>query len=278
MVILYHLDSHLYHTQNPSLLPDLILTGRIHLMTTPLLNSILASLLISCLSFLGLVLVFVNQKLVKRFTPLLVSFAIGSLLGDAFIHLIPESFASISPRHLASWLILLGIILFFILEKFLLWHHCHDIDCHQDSRHIVTLSLVGDTVHNFIDGALIAASFNISYTVGFTTALAVILHEIPQEIGDFGILIHHGVSVKKTVLYNFISSLGSLLGVILIYILDIDFSLSLIPITAGGFIYLAIADLMPQLHRHHSKISSSLLQFLFLIFGIGLMSLLLFLD
>jgi len=277
MVILYHLDSHLYHTQNPSLLPDLILIGKIHLMT-PLANSIIASLLISSLSFLGLVLIFVNQKSVKRFTPLLVSFAIGSLLGDAFIHLIPESFASIFPRHLASWLILLGIILFFILEKFLLWHHCHDIDCHQNSKHIVTISLVGDTVHNFIDGALIAASFNISYSVGFTTALAVILHEIPQEIGDFGILIHHGVSIKKTVLYNFISSLGSLVGIILIYALDIDFSLSLIPITAGGFIYLAIADLMPQLHHHDSKIFHSLLQFIFLIFGVGLMSLLLFLD
>jgi len=276
-VILYHLDSHLYHTQNPSLLPDLILIGKIHLMT-PLANSIIASLLISSLSFLGLVLIFVNQKSVKRFTPLLVSFAIGSLLGDAFIHLIPEAFDFISPTSLASWLILLGIILFFVLERFLLWHHCHDIDCHQNSKHVVTLSLVGDTVHNFIDGALIAASFNLSHLVGLSTTLAVIFHEIPQEIGDFGIMIHHGVSVKKAVFYNFISSLASLLGVILIYTLGVDFSHFLIPITAGGFIYLAIADLMPHLHQSSSKFSKSLFQFIFLILGIILMSLLLFLE
>lgn len=245
---------------------------------SPLINSIIATLLISCLSFLGLILVFVNQNFIKRTTSLLVSFAIGSLLGDAFIHLIPEAFDSISPTSLASWLILLGIILFFVLERFLLWHHCHNIDCHQNSKHIVTLSLVGDTIHNFIDGALIAASFNLSYLIGLTTSLAVIFHEIPQEIGDFGIMIHHGISVKKTVLYNFISSLTSLLGVILIYTLGFDFSHFFIPITAGGFIYLAIADLMPHLHQSSSRFSKSLLQFIFLIFGIVLMSLLLFLE
>lgn len=245
---------------------------------SPFILSLLSTLIVSLLSLIGLSLVFINQKTIQKITLFLVSFAVGGLLGDAFIHLIPESFEFFPSKSTSSLLILFGIILFFILEKILRWHHCHEIDCHQEEKHVITLNLVGDSVHNFIDGALIAASYQISTFVGLTTTLAVILHEIPQEIGDFGILIHHGVSVKKTVLYNFISSLGSLLGVILIYILDIDFSLSLIPITAGGFIYLAIADLMPQLHRHHSKISSSLLQFLFLIFGIGLMSLLLFLD
>ncbi len=241
-----------------------------------LTSSILASFLISSLSFLGLILIFVNQKLIKRLTPLLVSFAIGSLLGDAFIHLIPESFTSLSLGYSSSWLILLGILLFFILEKFLLWHHCHEIDCHQDSKHIVTLSLAGDTVHNFIDGALIAASFNINHLVGVTTTLAVILHEIPQEIGDFGILVHHGISIKKAVFYNFISSLASLLGVFLVYFLNLNFSFALIPVTAGGFIYLAIADLMPELHRHQPKFSQSLLQLIFITLGIILMSLLIF--
>jgi zinc and cadmium transporter len=243
----------------------------------PFYYSLIASFIISSISLIGLLLLFIKKNILRKITLFLVSFAVGALLGDAFIHLIPESFESnfiFSP----SLLILIGILLFFVLEKFLLWHHCHEIDCHQDSKHIITLNLVGDTVHNFIDGALIAASFNISFLVGFTTTVAVLLHEIPQEIGDFGIMIHHGLSISKTVFYNFISALASILGVAFIFLLKLDFSTYLIPITAGGFIYLAVADLIPELHRHDSKISTSLIQLICILFGIGLMYGLLFLE
>ena len=172
----------------------------------------------------------------------------------------------------------MGIILFFVLEKFFLWHHCHDIDCHQNSKHIVTLSLIGDTIHNFIDGALIAASFNLNHLIGFSTALAVIFHEIPQEIGDFGILIHHGISLKKTVIYNFVTALTSLLGVLVIFLINYDFSAYLLPVTAGGFIYLALTDLTPELHRHDPKISIAVTQLLCILLGIALMFCLIFLE
>jgi zinc and cadmium transporter len=168
-------------------------------------------------------------------------------------------------------LILFGVILFFTLEKILRWHHCHEANCHQSTKHVATLNLVGDSVHNLIDGALIAASFQISQLVGISTSLAVILHEIPQEIGDFGILIHHNFTVKKALLYNFLTSLFSFLGVFLVFIFNTSFSVYLVPITAGGFIYLALTDLTPELHRHDPKISNSLTQLICILLGIGLM-------
>jgi len=244
---------------------------------SPFILSLLSTLIVSLL-FLGLSLVFINQKTIQKITLFLVSFAVGGLLGDAFIHLIPESFEFFPSKSTSSLLILFGIILFFILEKILRWHHCHEIDCHQEEKHVITLNLVGDSVHNFIDGALIAASYQISTFVGLTTTLAVILHEIPQEIGDFGILIHHQVPLKKTVLYNFITSLTSFLGVFLISFLNYDFSSYLIPITAGGFIYLALTDLTPELHRHDPKISITATQLICLLLGIGLMFCLFFLE
>lgn len=244
----------------------------------PVINALIATIIVSFISLLGIFLVFINKKSLHQITLFLVSFAIGSLLGDAFIHLIPQSFKFFNQSLTTSLLILLGIVIFFALEKFLRWHHCHEIDCPEDSKSIITLNLIGDSVHNFIDGALIAASFQISYIVGLTTTLAVIFHEIPQEIGDFGILIHHGVSIKKSIIYNFLSSLTSILGVLLVFILKSDFSSFLLPITAGGFIYLAGTDLIPELHRHDQKLSQSFLQLIFILFGIALMFCLTFLE
>lgn len=245
---------------------------------SPLIYSLLSTLVVSLISLIGLFLIFIKSKNLSKVTLALVSFAIGGLLGDAFIHLIPEAFEFFPSEFTSSLMILLGIIIFFILEKILRWHHCHEVNCHQEEKHVVTLNLIGDSVHNFIDGALIAASFQISTFVGLTTTLAVILHEIPQEIGDFGIMLHHGLSVKKTVFYNFITSLTSFLGVFLISFLKYDFSSYLIPLTAGGFIYLAATDLIPELHRHDAKLGQSLIQLIFIILGITLMSLLLFLE
>jgi zinc and cadmium transporter len=245
---------------------------------TTLFYSILATLLISFISLLGIFFVFINPKSLNKLTLFFVSFAIGGLLGDAFIHLIPQSFNYYESSITTSFLILVGFLIFFILEKILLWHHCHEVDCHQSTKHIATLNLIGDSVHNFIDGALIAASFQVNLLVGFSTTLAVILHEIPQEIGDFGILIHHNFTIKKALLYNFLSAFFSFFGVLFVFIFNPSFSLYLIPVTAGGFIYLAATDLIPELHRHDAKINDSLIQLICILLGISLMFGLTFLE
>lgn len=213
----------------------------------------------------------------------LVSFAVGALLGDAFIHLIPESFETISSKPTVSLLFIAGILLFFALEKILRWRHCHEVDYkqHDKDHHVVTLNLVGDTVHNLIDGMIIGASFFVSTPVGITTTLAVILHEIPQEMGHFGIFIHHGLSATKALTYNLISALASIIGVLITYFLGNYLGqahLFLLPITAGGFIYLAASDLIPELHRHQTEVKTSLIQLLAICFGVGLMTILLFLE
>ena len=246
---------------------------------SPFFASILAAIIVSLLSFLGIFFIFIKNKTLNQITLFLISFAIGGLLGDAFIHLIPESFRKITHSSTVSFLLLGGILLFFVLEKFIRWRHCHEPESHSHlSPHIITLNLIGDTVHNFIDGAIIAASFNVSFFVGLTTSLAVIIHEIPHEIGDFGIFVHNGVSPRKAIFYNFFSALASILGVILVFLINSGFSIYLIPITAGGFIYLAATDLIPELHRHDPQIKTSFIQLIFILFGISLMSLLLLLE
>jgi zinc and cadmium transporter len=255
---------------------------------SPFFASLSAAFLISLISLVGVFFIFIKSKVLNKITLFLVSFAIGALLGDAFIHLIPQSFNQISSTLISSLLILGGILLFFILEKVLRWRHCHQINCCQhedhhshDNDHIITLNLFGDTVHNFIDGMLIAASFMVSFSVGLATSIAVLIHEIPQEIGDFGIFLHSGLSKTKAIFYNFLSALASLIGVVLTFLIGQNFnnfSHFLIPITAGGFIYLAATDLIPELHRHDTKIINSLIQLIFIILGITLMSLLIFLE
>lgn len=243
--------------------------------------SLLAVLIVSLLSLSGIFLVFLNKKISHRIILLLVSFAIGSLLGDTFIHLLPESFRTLNSLTV-SFLVIGGLLLFFILEKILRWHHCHEVDCHENnSRHLIVLNTFGDTVHNMIDGMLIAASFIVDIRIGIFTSLAVLLHEIPQEIGDFAVLIHSGASLKKALIYNLLSASSAFVGVLLVFILGskINFlSNYLLAVTAGGFIYLAASDLIPELHRHDPPLIESLLQLVFIILGVALMSLLVFFE
>lgn len=246
-----------------------------------LFSSILSVLIISLLSISGIFFLFLKKKTSQKINLLLVSFAIGALFGDTFIHLLPQSFASLNSLTV-SFLIIAGLLLFFVLEKILRWHHCHEINCCQnESKHLIALNTLGDTIHNFIDGMLIAASFMVNFKLGLFTSIAVLLHEIPQEVGDFAVLIHGGLSAKKAVLYNLASASSAILGVILVFILGtkISFlSIYLLPITAGAFIYLAASDLIPELHRHDQSLSHSLLQLLFIILGVLLMSLLVFFE
>ena len=216
------------------------------------------------------------QKIIIYF----VSLAAGTLLGDAFIHLIPESFKVIEETFIASLYILLGIFSFFILEKYLHWRHCHRLPSSHHRHPFSYIILLGDGVHNFIDGMVIAASFLISLPVGVATTLAVILHEIPHEIGNFGSLVYGGFSKNKAIFFNFLSALSAILGALVV--LGFNFETEsltrfLIPFAAGGFIYVAGSDLIPELHKCEDT-KQSFIQIGTFLIGIGLMAALFILE
>jgi zinc and cadmium transporter len=242
------------------------------------MNELLAILLsvttVSLISLTGIIFIGLKEGLLKRILMVLVSFSSGTLLGGAFIHLLPESIEM--NETTTFYYVIIGIVSFFVLEKFLYWRHCHEEEC--PVHMFVYLNLIGDGVHNFIDGMIIAATYVISfasgnYQLGFATTLAVIFHEIPQEIGDFGVLVYGGLSKRKALTYNFISALTAILGAIITYFLAYLQNMRefLIPFAAGGFIYIAATDLMPELHKK-SRAGESLVQFLTIVSGIGLMA------
>ena len=236
--------------------------------------TIIAVFLISLVSLIGIFFLSFNKKLLNKVLSLLISFAVGALFGDAFIHLLPESFERLGSS--STVYVLAGILLFFILEKFLRWHHCHDVDCKKHKPTLPVMNLVGDGVHNFVDGLLIAGSFTVSVPLGITTSLAILLHEIPQEIGDFAILVHGGFSVKKALIFNLFSALMAIIGAIFFFSFGSfikEAAYFLLPITAGGFIYIAGSDLIPELHQE-TKLNKAIVQFLFIILGITVMFLL----
>ena len=236
---------------------------------------------ISAISLIGIFLLSRQEETLRRFLYILISIAVGALLGDAFLHLLPEAFEEAESSSLVSLLVIGGILFFFVLEKFLHWHH-HGEDT-EEERHIHPvgkLILFSDGVHNFLDGVIIAASFMVSIPVGVATTIAVILHEIPQEIGDFAVLLHSGYTRTKALFLNFLSALTALLGALLFFALgDIaeTFVLYCIPMAAGGFIYIAVADLIPELHKT-KRLRHSLAQIMAVLLGVALMYLLLFLE
>ena len=236
------------------------------------LVAILASVtVVSLISFVGVIFIGLKESLLRRIVMALVGFASGTLLGGAFFDLLPEAVNMINPPITIFYFVILGIIVFFCIEKFLYWRHCHEEECQVHT--FAYISLVGDGVHNFIDGMIIAATFVFSFELGFITTLAVISHEIPQEIGDFGVLIYGGLSKRKALTYNFISALTAILGAIVTYyvvFLRSNYAL-LVPFAAGGFIYIAATDLMPELHKK-SHAGESIIQLLSILFGLGLMA------
>ncbi|MCK4327053.1 MAG: ZIP family metal transporter [Candidatus Diapherotrites archaeon] len=208
---------------------------------------LLATLLDGLVAFAGAFGLALKPKTLKKLLMFLVAFSAGALIGGAFFHLIAESLEGL-PVDFAFLLVIAGFCLFFIMERFLYWHHCHEGKC---KVHPFTyLILVGDGVHNFIDGLVIAASFLVSIPFGIVTTFLIIAHEIPQELGDFGILVYGGMEKKKALLYNFVSQLtcvvGGLAGVFLAMSFD---PMPLLPFAAGGFIYIAMSDLVPELHK-----------------------------
>ncbi|MEM2937578.1 MAG: ZIP family metal transporter [Candidatus Bathyarchaeia archaeon] len=226
---------------------------------------------VSLIAFAGLIFVGLKEELLKHVTMVLVGFASGTLIGGAFLHLLPEALTPDGDSTITFCYVIVGIVSFFALEKFLYWRHCHEKEC--PTHMFVYLNLVGDGVHNFIDGMVIAATFLVSFDLGFATTLAVIFHEVPQEIGDFGVLVYGGLSRKRALAYNFVSAITAVAGALATYFLAYLRSIEvlLVPFAAGGFIYIAATDLMPELHKKpHAR--ESLIQFFVLLLGIGLMA------
>jgi len=238
--------------------------------------SLISVFIVSLLSFVGLLFLAFKKETLKKLLLFLVSFATGGLLGGAFLHLLPEAIEHLEEGLVLPLAILLGILTFFILEKFIFWRHCHIPTSKEHPHPLVFMNLIGDGFHNLLDGVIIAASFMANFSLGIATTLAVVFHEIPQEIGDFGVLVYGGFNKIKALFFNFISGLTAVLGAFLTLILGAKFTNLvpfLIPFTAGGFIYIASSDLIPELKKE-TQIGKSLIQFLGLLLGIGLMFLL----
>ena len=244
------------------------------------LYSLTSVVIVSLISLIGVFTIAINEERLKRLLTFLVSFAVGGLFGDVFIHILPDVFKKSASTLSVSFGILAGILLFFILEKFIYWRHCHSGICEMHDKPFVWINLIGDGVHNFIDGIIIGASYCVGLGIGITTTLAVILHEIPQEIGDFGILVNGGLTRKKALFLNFLCASVAILGTVIALVIGPtikDFSMYILPLTAGGFIYLAGSDLIPELHRE-VEFSRSLLQLVSIVLGVVVMASLLFLE
>lgn len=224
-----------------------------------------------------------GTKKTDRFIFVAVSLSVGALFGDAFIHLIPESFETMQPLRV-SLLVLAGILFLFVLEKFMHWrhehNHQHDAHCAHAVLPVGPMSIVASGLHNFIDGAIIAASWLVGKDAGIATTIAVILHEIPHEVGSVGILMHAGFPKSKAFLYMFYAGVTAMFGAGMTLVFQHSGSgllTSLIPFAAGNFIYIAGSDLVPELHKTKHA-GHSLGQFAAIMAGIGLMILLLAIE
>lgn len=243
--------------------------------------SLLSVVLVSLVSLVGLATLPLGRERMRSVTAVLVSFAVGALLGDAFIHLIPEAFTGEASPMRSSLLILGGMLLFFLLEKFLRHRHGllhrHHHPAEGERPPLAAINVIGDAVHNFIDGVLIGASYLVSPSLGISTTLAVLFHEIPQEFGDFGILLHSGLSVRNALLLNFASASVAIVGTVTALVVGTMagtiITSALVPLTAGGFVYLAAADLIPEL-QHDQSLRGGLLQAGLISLGIAVMALL----
>ncbi|MBI5036844.1 ZIP family metal transporter [Candidatus Micrarchaeota archaeon] len=228
-----------------------------------------ATLLVSAISLIGVATLAFKEKLLKKILLALVGFSGGALLGGAFLHLLPESLEEIGST--APLVLLAGFCLFFIMEKVLHWRHCHHGKC--DIHAFTYLNLIGDGIHNFVDGIVIVAAFSQNIPLGIATTLAVIAHEIPQELGDFGVLIYGGFSKTKALFYNFLSALAAVAGALVgfFFLTGIEgFPPYAIAFAAGGFIYIAASDLVPELHKE-TDVKKTFTAFTFFLLGIAFM-------
>lgn len=248
---------------------------------TPQLYALISVAIVSALPLLaGIILL--SRKTGDSLIFVLVSISVGALFGDAFLHLIPDAFES--GIRMPTLYILLGILFLFVLEKFFHWHHEHihehDEDCAKNTLPVGPLSIIASGMHNFLDGAIIAASWLISMPAGIATTIAVILHEIPHEMGDLGILLHAGYGKRKAFLYNFYSGLIAIVGASAALLVGTSvqgIAEYIIPFAAGNFIYIAGSDLVPELHKTKHA-GHSLIQLGAILIGVALMAGLLFVE
>ncbi len=240
-------------------------------------------ILVSLLSLLGIAFFLFKESFVKKSLLLFVSFSTGGLLGDVFIHIMPDLAKNTATFGRSLYVILVGIVFSFVIEKIIHWRHCHALPSEEcaDHHHTVGfMSAMGESVHNFIDGIVIASSYLASFPIGISTTLAVVFHEIPHEIGNFAVLLHSGFGRKKSLLLNLLSASTSILGALFVLLMSralLSFTDSLLPFAAGNLLYIAGSDLIPELHKETAW-RKSVGQLIALIAGMAVMSLLLLLE
>lgn len=241
-----------------------------------LLNIILATILVSVISLIGIV-VFFKKDNRQSFLKALISLAAGALLTVAFLDLLPEAVESIEEPHTVFWTVLISIIFFFLVERVFHWHHCrceeHDKKCRDEKKNLAFINIVGDAIHNFLDGVLIASAFMLDFHAGLIVTFAVILHEIPQEISDFGVLLYAGFSKAKAIFYNLMTATLAIIGALAFYYFGASIE-NAVPLmaafAAGNFIYLSTADLIPELH-HEENPKKIISHSLWLLVGVFIM-------
>ncbi|MBU0597159.1 ZIP family metal transporter [Patescibacteria group bacterium] len=240
---------------------------------SPFLWIILTTFLISSVALVGIFTLSLKEDFLNKILLTLVSLSSGTLLGGAFIHLIPEGVEQMNAEKFFL-LVLTALILYLLIEKLLHWRHCHNTGGHCESHKVVGhMNLIGDSVHNFIDGLIIATTFLVSVPLGITTAIAIGLHEIPQEIGDFGVLLYSGFKKKKALTLNFMVALMTVLGGVAGWFISSrveNVSVYFLPIAAGGFIYIAVSDLLPEM-RKETSLGKFLFNLFIMLLGVGLM-------
>ncbi|RME54206.1 ZIP family metal transporter [Candidatus Woesearchaeota archaeon] len=246
-----------------------------------IIYTILSVILISLISILAALPFLLKKKFSQRILLLLMSFSVGTLMGAVVLHLLPEALENGYNINLALF-ILLGYVVFFVFEKLIHWHHhrISKIKCSESHGHgyqLAPINLVGDALHNLIDGMIIAATYYVSVPLGIVATLSIMLHEIPQEISDFAVLLYSGLNKRKAILFNFISALTAIVGAVIGILMagNVEsFTMFALPFAAGSFVYIAASNLVPELHKDCSM-KNSVLHFLAIVAGIGLMILLL---
>jgi zinc and cadmium transporter len=242
--------------------------------------SLASVLLVSAISLIGILFIWVSESKLKKTFTYLVSFAVGGLLGDVFLHLMPEMIETGFETQTALVLIG-GILVSFAVERFLQWRHCHIPTSKEHPHSFAYMNLFGDSIHNLIDGLIIGGSYLVSIPLGVATTIAIVFHEIPQELGDFSVLIYGGIHKKKALMFNFLTALTAIVGALIALTLGSMLegaTLLLVPFAAGNFIYIAGSDLIPELRKDTPELKKSALQMLSLIAGVVPMVLLLLLE
>ena len=213
----------------------------------------------SAIALVGSATLILSEATLKKILLPLVALAAGTLLGGALFHMIPAAVDELGNQLSIYMWVLAGFAAFFALEQFLHWHHCHDASCGHQREPLSYLILIADGLHNFIGGLAVASAFLIDTRVGVSAWLAAAAHEAPQELGDFGILIHGGWAPRKALLYNFLSGLSFLLGGLVTYVLSLSFDVALLlPFAAGNYIYIAASDLIPEVKQEESLLRSGI--------------------